>query len=215
MTETTPNIQKTCGTCGRSIGEQERHFVDTTTTPQKLLCYRCGWDAIVERYLQTGILHPALTMQAALCETAREYGCGHWHDDAKAVAAAHADTFRAVARESKLVEDAMKRFELSHWFGFIQSYYHATTIRGHSSTHERFKAVLWGCAGRVLLTVKGNGGDAAVKDAQVTMVFDEDSKMPRGGIQSIDGTAAQALELIRLASEQLKAFVPDEEVTFA
>jgi hypothetical protein len=98
----------------------------------------------------------------------------------------------------------------------VQTYCKRTTKRGHSYTHSDFKVLLWGSAGRVLLTIQDgrlqSDPKARFGGANLTLIFDEDSTHPRGGIQSMAGTKQECLNLIQALRECDLVFVPDPAV---
>lgn len=81
--------------------------------------------------------------------------------------------------------------------------------------------LLWGSAGRVLLTLEDSllQGDplARYDGATLTLIFDEDSPAARGGIQSLAATADEAERLLldAMAHFRVDLFAANKEVTVA
>ncbi len=99
----------------------------------------------------------------------------------------------------------------------LQAYYRGSDARGHESVHPDFKAMLWGCAGRALLTIEGRVAGQSEDDdvPSITLIFDETAVHPRGGIQSMSGTKPELIDLLAKATVWLDGttFRPNEHVT--
>jgi hypothetical protein len=103
--------------------------------------------------------------------------------------------------------------------GSAKAYYEATDKRGHRCDLADCAVLMWGCAGRLMLTLRDSrdADDPLAKfgGAQVTFIFDDSSKHPRGGIQSLCGTFGEVSRLCQAVLDSPLAFVPDEQVTVA
>lgn len=177
------------------------------------LCTPCVKNLRIKEYNESG---GEITTQLWLDATMRDSWDGAYHRLRESVAdfyRANEDILKKVFSDMEEVTVVMKEFEKNQWFGWVQDYYNSTDIRGHSYKGDDFKVLLWGCAGRVLITLQGDP-NSKYKGANITMIFDEDSKDPRGGIQGIYATKEQALDLIRAGMRMPKnSFQPDNEVT--
>jgi hypothetical protein len=107
-----------------------------------------------------------------------------------------AHEYRKIAEEYEAVHAAVKVFERNVWFSWLKTYWNDTRDRGHNSQIAGLEMLLWGCAGRVVMTLRD-----PVTDASVTVITDDSSDTPRMGIQGIDATAADALRLLKIASD--------------
>jgi hypothetical protein len=183
-----------------------------------------------------------LDAQMAVIHCDEYGGKGNIREDRKAYYYDHLPTFRRVHIDFTTIDDAMRLAEIAVWFGrpdlatkemvessreFAQSwrpgaefglemadtalkvYYHASDERGHRSDVDGLTCLLWGCAGRVLITIK----DYLIPDVDLTLILDESSEYPRGGIQSLSGTKDQCLELLEKFRTVKHQFKPDSEVT--
>ena len=127
---------------------------------------------------------------------------------------------RKVFDDMEEVKTHMKAFETKHWLPWIQKYYNESDDRGHKCSLKECDVLLWGCAGRVLITVKDKYPKGNPKSkfggAWISMIFDETSKEARGGIQGLCATKEEAIALLEAAMEMpKKSFKPDSEVTIA
>jgi hypothetical protein len=172
-----------------------------------------------------------------------EYGGkGNIREERKTYYYDHLPTFRRVHRDFTIIDEAMRFAEIAVWFGrpdiatwdtvdasrrFAQSwrpgaefglemgetalkaYYDASDERGHRSDVNGLVCLLGGCGGRVLITITDEGWP----DVDLTLILDESSEYPRGGIQSLNGTKDQCLELLERFRTVKHRFKPDNEVT--
>ncbi len=122
-----------------------------------------------------------------------------------------ADDYRKIAGEYETVQAAVKSFERNVWFAWLKTYWNDATSRGHKSTIAGLDVLLWGCAGRAVMTLQ----DPVTKDS-VTVITDDSSDAACMGIQGIATTAANASCLLYLAcsnsSELRKNFKTDDNV---
>lgn len=129
----------------------------------------------------------------------------------------HYETLREIAKAVEAISAKAREFERVCWLGKIQSYYSNSTARGHSRTHDGCKMMLWGCAGRVLLTLQDkypqSDRRAAYGGANLTLIFDETSEEARGGVQSLCATKEEALALLQAAMDAPMEFTADKAVT--
>jgi hypothetical protein len=170
-------------------------------------------------------------------------GKGNIREERKTYYYDHLPIFRRVYRDITTIDATMRLAEIAVWFGrpdiatwdtveasrkFAQSwrpgaefglemgetalkaYYDASNERGHRSDVDGFVCLLWGGGGRVLITIK----DELIPDVDLTIILDESSECPRGGIQSINGSKDQCLDLLERFRTVKHQFKPDTGVTF-
>lgn len=99
----------------------------------------------------------------------------------------------------------------------VKAYYTASPAAGHSYKNDDFKILMLGSAGRVLVTVSDTRpqSDPLSKfgGANITLIYDDSSAHPRGGIQSHVGTQKELLGLIEAYRSPEVKFQPDEDVS--
>ncbi len=203
-----------CNTCNKRLfscnGYTECYKNGQTS---HYLCNSCVKNLRINEYKSSG---GEITTQLWLDATMRNCWDGAYErlrDNVADFYRENEDTLKKVFSDMEEVSEVMKEFESKQWFGWVQEYYASTEIRGHSHKGDGFKAMLWGCAGRVLITIQGDL-DSKYKGGNITMIFDEDSKEPRGGIQGVYASKENAIELIRAGMDMPKdCFQPDKEVT--
>lgn len=167
----------------------------------------------MEHYLKTGVITNKLMMEASSCKfyalEARN-GFNDLRKEYREHYQANKDTLIQIANDVEEIGAKEREFEEKHWLNKLQNYYRKSDGRGHSSETEHYKALLWGCAGRVLLTI-----DDKHSDATITLIFDETSKEARGGIQNICATKDQAMKLLQAAIDNFPAMKTDDKVRLA
>lgn len=128
----------------------------------------------------------------------------------------HKDTLIDIYAQSEEIRKCAKDWEYKIWLGQLQEFYRNTDIRGFRGDGEGFTVLLWGCAGRVLVTIQDalafDNPDAEFGGANITLIFDETSKEARGGVQSLCATKDEALALLKASSENFPKMYSDEDV---
>jgi hypothetical protein len=123
-----------------------------------------------------------------------------------------AHEYRKIAGEYEAVHAAVKAFERNVWFSWLKTYWNDTHDRGHKSQIAGLDMLLWGCAGRVVTTLRD-----PVTDVSVTVITDDSSDVPYMNIKGIDATAIDALRLLKIASDNAselqKNIKPDAHIT--
>lgn len=96
-----------------------------------------------------------------------------------------------IAAGNKEITNAIHAFENKHWLPYLKKYWNDATKRGHETKIGNIKVMMWGSAGRVLITAERGKED-------ITMIFsDEQSQTTaNGGQQGIHGSQKSALEII-------------------
>lgn len=186
-----------------------------------VLCGGCDTDRRWNEYADTGEVTMRLVMDAQMHDAGSRRLGGDWKWRRRAT---------EVMAAWRAVEAAFGAAEMAVWFdrpdvepwmehlwtpgpNAVQTFYRTSPTRCHSATAGTFRALLWGCAGRVMLTL--DGGEAH-GGARITLIFDESSRSPTGGIQDAAGTIDQLVGLLdALRQAHPLNFQQDDEVTVA
>lgn len=183
--------------------------------PVAVLCYACDKEELLARYLATGELTSSLVMTAVMAREHARHGFGNIRPEVCDFHVRNWKTLRTAAEANDEITAAGRRFEEAVWMPRLKAYY-AASNRGHSGETGHLKALLWGCAGRVLLTLQDrfHQGHESSKygGAWVTLIFDETSDEPRGGVQGYCATKGEALDLLRDATTDFPELKPDNGV---
>lgn len=214
-------VDAKCGECGSKINEGDLYTIiyedDNTGKIRHLLCDECEVDDGIQYYRDTGRVSSHLSMEAALAN----YHYNESDDPTASLARLRADVrhffwkykkeLMEIAAGNIEIQEAIREFELKHWLPHIKEYWNKTSRRGHEAKVDEIKLLMWGCAGRVMLTV---GTD----DENVTMIFsDEESQQtPNGGQQGIDCSQKKAVEILKniTAADKIR-FKSSKSVTMA
>jgi hypothetical protein len=123
-----------------------------------------------------------------------------------------------VANAVKEAEALIYQFEDKHWIPYLCNYWNKSTKRGHKAEVNGIKTMMWGCAGRVLITAEN-------KEGSVTMIFSDELQdgesiekwgRMRGGIQGFGTTRDNALMMLKNLVETDKLeFSNDDDVRLA
>jgi hypothetical protein len=116
-----------------------------------------------------------------------------------------------IAQGTDKIKSIIREFETNHWLPYLKKYWNDTNERGHEANVGKIKVLMWGCAGRVLVT-------ASLDDQSITMIFtDEKSQLtPNGGQQGIDATVDAAINILQTVTNEKKLeFHPEGAVKLA
>lgn len=232
-----PTNGKTCDrckqNCERGWSERYKQEGDQPAALVETVCLDCDHDERMAEYRKTGVLSAKGQMAAALYMNDVGYQTGgadggwvEWLRGADRAQqrveigrrvrekANFADDYRKIHAAGVDIQASVKMFERGVWFRWLKDYWHATRERGHEANISGLDLLLWGCAGRAVMTIR----DPATK-VSVTAITDDSSSAPCMGIQGIDATREDALRLLTLAydrTEDLRvALRPDSSVKLA
>jgi len=188
---------------------------------KEVICDACDQSDRIHAYKTTGEMSSRLVTEAVLCDM-------HWNefggeskrlrDTVRAYYTNHKDVLLEVAEKNKKITARAREWEEKNWIGAdkLQGFYQKSPARGHSVETETYKALLWGSAGRVLLTLQdrypqGNP-NSKFGGAWITLIFDEDSPECRGGVQGYCATFDEAMGLLNAAFDKFPKMKQDDEV---
>jgi hypothetical protein len=110
---------------------------------------------------------------------------------------------------NEALQPLVTKFDEKVWAPDLRKFWNATPKRGHSGDGDGFRALMWGIAGRVLITIE----DPQLRNS-VTMCFAEEaSERSRGGLQSIEGDLFASFRLLQSAIDRFPVLKPDDDVT--
>lgn len=248
MTETPTTL--TCRRCQIVIDPEVDSYSDTRDAKGQTIsaaCSTCRDHERVEEYEQTGLLTSGLTVLATLADC-RKGDTAHLREEVVRFYREKATILEKVMTAHQKIRRAAKLLEISLWLGrpdiaedvtetvcslrllqavpdipesALVKYYDRADKRGHHAHHPRLKVLLWGSAGRVLLTLQdkfGQGNPRAAYDgAHLTLIFEEGARQANGGVHSLCGTEKECLAILRDAQAAAGAlvFLPDTYVRVA
>lgn len=204
-----------CNRCNFDLegGHSERSILENGK--YKLLekiCFLCSDWEYIEEYEKTKELSSKITLLATLAEgyiTGRYDMKDHIRSEYQFIYRLKGKTLLEAYNATKEIGNKIREFEEKQWLPIHKKYWNGTKNRGHSvKLNKNVKALMWGSAGRVLITLQD-------KTSDVTMIFtdEETQKTPNGGLQGVHGTKEQALKLINTAIDTKFKFSRDDEVS--
>ncbi len=208
-----------CGQCKNPIKEGDIFTIiyadDGSGKIEHLLCDNCEVDDMIQEYRNTGIVSSKLSMEAAMAEVHLvEFKGDSLHRlraDARHFLLKYKKDLLELVEGNKKIGDAIQKFEEKHWLPYIKKYWNDATMRGHEAKIGDMKAMMWGSAGRVLITLEKGKYD-------LTMIFSdyEGQTTPNGGQQGIHAPVSIALDMIETATKAEKIkFEVEEKVKLA
>lgn len=210
--DTEPTI---CQRCHASLEDGYSTHYNPDGSIKEYTCLICSRQQTLDEYAQTGELRSSLVSNATV---ARMYITGECQPDrlrssVLALWQRNGAALLAIAAASDDISYAARKFERLRWLGGLQQLYRGSEARGWSGSAGDFKALMWGSAGRVLIQLEDVDRRGKYGGARVTLIFDEESPTPRGGVQGLAATRDEALSLIAAATERMPTMLPDKEVT--
>lgn len=207
-----------CGECKYKIKEDDLYTIiyedDGSGTIKHLQCDNCEVDDRIKAYRETGEICTSLSTEAAMAKyhlTEGDPKMAHLREEARHFFLKYKKDLLEIAQGSDQIHEMIHAFEAKHWLGYVKEYWNTTDLRGHEAKVGKIKLMMWGCAGRVLMTVQEG-------DDNFTMIFtDEKSQVkPNGGQQGIYCTQKKAKELLtQITNVEKINFKPDKNVRMA
>lgn len=217
-----------CSRCERKLGGDGPPYWDYMNDKREVvkrvcdICYNCEY---LEEFKEKGIISTKLLTTAALANCHAEYGYKRIRNDVKEFELQNKPTLLKLHEINEEFEKLIEEFEKKHWNTYLKAYWNNTSYRGHIAKCGKAEALMWGSAGRVLITLRKG-------DADITMIFsdyvptEEDrnsdwymahfDKECTGGLQGINAKYEEAKELLQTAVAKKKFnFKEKKEVRLA
>lgn len=208
-----------CNRCQKPLPPSEGHVsVYREGELLETICCVCSREEVVSNYLKSQEISTSVWSAASSCRYyAQEVpeGFSRLREEYREYYTRHKDTLIKIANDMDEVCSVMKAFENEVWLPRLKRYYSEADDRGHEGDGGNYKAMLWGCAGRVLLTLEDKEPDGPFGGAWITFIFDETSEEARGGVQGLCATKSEALSLIAAARAKFPDMAPAPEVKMA
>lgn len=149
-----------CGQCKKKIAEGDIFTIiyedDNSGNIKHLLCDGCEVDDRIQGYRDTGEVTSHLSLEAAMASY--HYTEGHdmscIREDVQHFYKKYKKDLLEIAAGTDRIHDVIRAFEEKHWLPYLKKYWNDTDQRGHEAKVGDIKLMLWGCAGRVLITCR-------------------------------------------------------------
>lgn len=215
-----------CGICKNLIKEGDIFRIiykdDDSGKIKHLICDNCEVDDCIQAYRDTKHVDSHLSLQACMAQYYFEQDAklSGLRADARHFFLKYKKDLLEIADGTDKIKKLIQEFEEKHWLPYLKKYWNDTDLRGHEAKVKTTKLtrgintidlLMWGCAGRVLITIKCN-------DQSLTMIFTDGKSQitPNGGQQGIEGKVNFIINMMEVLVEvkEIK-FQPESSVKLA
>jgi hypothetical protein len=204
-----------CNRCKVLIdGDPYSIFYTKDYEVKEIVCEPCVKNEVIDDYNKTKHISTKLMMEATLAKYyLEETDCSRIRDSSLRFFIKNKKSLLEVANTVKEVETLITEFEDKHWIPYLRKDWNDSSNRGHSVEITDIKVLMWGSAGRVLITLEN-------KEGSVTMIFSDyvpkkEDFFPasRGGVQGFSTNKDNALMMLKavLDTDRLE-FKDDKDV---
>lgn len=197
---------KNCQRCNRNIeGGYICQRYDDKGNIVETFCHICSKVEVVEEYRKSKTIHTSLLTEATI---AKGYFTERWdmsrmREEYREFYYQNRKLLLEVAESGEKMSKLVDRFDNEAWNKWLKKYWNDVDYRGHEAKVGKLSVLMWGCAGRVMITV---GSKEPYQS--FTMIFsdynvtEDDIKKygemmkQKGGIQGITATEAEALDML-------------------
>lgn len=211
-----------CARCTRLLdGAYNIIYGANCESVKEVICTTCNIVEYMDDYKNSGIITTKIMMEGSMAKYYfEEADLSRLRPECREFFMQNKVSLLKVANDVEEIHKLVDEFEDKHWLSYIKKYWNDTKQRGHIADSKNCTIMMWGCAGRVLIT--------AEQSSSITMIFSDyvvteenikkygDSFKQRGGIQGITAKKEDAIfimnELIKM--KKIK-FHPKDSVTMA
>lgn len=206
-----------CGTCKTAIKDGDIFEIiyadDNSGKIKQLICDNCEVDDRIQAYRDTKIVDTKLSSEAWMAQyyLEKDGTLSQIREDSRRFFLKYKKDLLEIAEGTDKIKTLINEFEAKHWLPYLKKYWNDTNERGHEAKVGKIKVLMWGCAGRVLITAERN-------KQSITMIFtDEKSQItPNGGQQGIEATVENATSMLEeLRDAEKIEFHPEGAVKLA
>lgn len=211
-----------CGDCKAAIKEGDIYTIiyedDNSGKIKMLQCDKCEVDDRIAFYRKTGEVGSRLSIDAALAhyhlkesDLGEEKSLEGLRKDVAHFYKKYKKDLLEIHGAAEKTHELIRQFEAKHWLPYLKKYYIDADMRGHEAKVGKVKVLMWGIAGRVMLTLSRGDDD-------ISLIFtDEESQTtPNGGQQGINCSHKSAQEMIQTLIDAKKIeFKVNKEVKMA
>lgn len=209
-----------CAHCSRCLDEMP-YIIIFKDVGKDVICDICNRCEYMDDYKEDGIINSKLMLDAFMARFYFEEGdLNRLKVEIREYYMQNKTTLLSIANDVEEIHQLTDRFEHKHWLPYLKKYWNGTDKRGHIAESKNNTIMMWGCAGRVLITAKEKHSDITMIFADCEYTKEEERFLPggrqRGGIQGINATKKAAVNIMNelINMEEIK-FRPDDNVTMA
>jgi len=212
-----------CARCTRLLdGGYTTIYNEKMDAIKEIICTICNTVEYMDDYKKDGIITTKIMMEASMAKYYfEETDLSRLRPECREFFMQNKVPLLQIANDVVEIHKLVDEFEDKHWLPYIKKYWNDTNERGHIADSRNCTIMMWGCAGRVLITAEQPG-------SSITMIFsdyvatEEDIKKygdmfkQRGGIQGITAKKEDAIFIMKELNKMKKIkFHPKESVTMA
>lgn len=201
-----------CNVCEKPI---ENGYVETINIQSGLvdrcLCPDCNLEERIQNYIKTGEISNYLWIEATLYIYSSDKTS--LRKEFQAFGAKYEHELTTICNDMNLVYLVMQKFEEKHWLSWIRQYYQKSASRSHISHGINFDVLMYGLAGRVIITLQDASKDRKFGGAWISLIFGENLMDGRVGIHSLCATKNEAIDLLKAALDDIQPFVVDNDIS--
>ncbi len=212
-----------CARCTQCLDNSSYSIIYTKNCEsiKEVICGICNIVEYMDDYKKSGIITTRIMMEASLAKYRFEEGnFSSLREEYRQFYLQNKVPLLKVANDVEEIKNLVDKFEDKHWLPYLKKYWNETTDRGHIADSQNCTIMMWGSAGRVLITAEEPADN-------ITMIFsdyvttEEDIKKygnmtQRGGIQGINATKEKAVDIMSELIKMKKIkFHPKESVKLA
>jgi hypothetical protein len=194
-------LKEKCSKCGTRL-DKGYSFSQNKDGNETRICIECNDREMLDAWKATGELSTGLVTHC-LIQKVRLESCPEKWDDTP---------FRKICDQVEEIQGALDRWGKNHWKD-VREKYVGSKSRGHSGRRGGLKALVWGCAGRLMVTLEDTKpvGKGKYNGAYVSIIGCDEGNSSVG-LQGIAATKEEALVLLRDATENWPEIKPDQKV---
>lgn len=210
---------KQCRICLKELHESDSYWESDALESLSYICHYCYSCEPVKEYLTSKEICTRLWADVVMWQYHHNTGIDRLRVEVQKFYIENELILSQIASDCDEITAVAHELEVSVWLPKLKPYYEASDKRGHCGETEYFKVLLWGSAGRVLLTIQDcyskQNKKSKFHGAWITLIFSESSLVPIGGIQALCATKDEAIGLIKACIECLPDMQPNNNVILA
>jgi hypothetical protein len=171
----------------------------------------------LEEYKNTGMLTNKVMMEATLAKCYAEGSMDRLRAEVREYHTRNKKVLLEISDKLDKIHGLVHDFEKKHWNTYLKKYWNDSKDRGHIVEVGDLEVLMWGSAGRVLLTLqKGKDNFTMIFSDYVPDGTEHWRSECTGGMQGIDCTAEVAAAMLnKVIAEKTLEFKVKNSVTVA
>jgi hypothetical protein len=207
-----------CARCTRCLDDMGYCTIynENMDAIKEVICTTCNLVEYMDDYKKNGVITTKIMMEGSMAKYYfEETNLSRLRPEIREFYMQNKVPLLKAANDVEEIKKLMDEFEDKHWLPYLKKYWNDSKERGHIADSNNCTIMMWGSAGRVLITAEEPG-------SSITMIFsdyvatEEDNMTQRGGIQGITATKEKAIAIMQELIKMKKIkFNPKESVRMA